>query len=242
MDNSSASAPLIRGATFSRNSAVEGGGMYNEAASSPTLTNATFSSNTASDNGGGMANDTSSPILGSVTFVGNHATNWGGGMYNNASAPTIVNATFSKNTAAAGGAISNENSSAPVLKFVTVSGNDATVLGDGLHSLSGSTSSIQNSIFWGNGTQEVFFASSTVTITNSIVKGGCPGASCTNVSGSNPKLAPLANNGGFTKTMALQLGSAAIDKVACLGVNKDQRGIRRPQGPKCDMGAYEYKP
>jgi Domain of unknown function DUF11 len=56
----------------------------------------------------------------------------------------------------------------------------------------------------------------------------------------NPLLGPLANNGGETDTMALLEGSPAIDagtNVGCPPV--DQRGMTRPQGPACDIGAFE---
>jgi len=47
------------------------------------------------------------------------------------------------------------------------------------------------------------------------------------------------------QTHALLPGSPAIDKIplnACHvnGVSTDQRGVRRPQGAACDIGAYEY--
>ena len=60
----------------------------------------------------------------------------------------------------------------------------------------------------------------------------------------NPLLGPLANNGGPTQTMALGPGSAAIDQLP-VGSNcppTDQRGIARPQGPACDIGAFELVP
>lgn len=58
------------------------------------------------------------------------------------------------------------------------------------------------------------------------------------------KLGPLQNNGGPTPTHALLAGSPALDTGDCLDfdgvtVSKDQRGINRPQGPACDIGAYE---
>ncbi len=59
--------------------------------------------------------------------------------------------------------------------------------------------------------------------------------------GVNPKLGPLANNGGPTQTMALKAGSPAIDAVQfCPPPKTDQRGVKR-QGP-CDVGAYERVP
>jgi len=61
----------------------------------------------------------------------------------------------------------------------------------------------------------------------------------------------LQDNGGraqlHTRTHRLLQGSPAIDQIpldACHinGISTDQRGIRRPQGKSCDIGAYEYGP
>jgi len=55
----------------------------------------------------------------------------------------------------------------------------------------------------------------------------------------------LQNNGGPTQTMALGPGSAAIDAAddaTCAADpvnNLDQRGVTRPQGLHCDIGAVE---
>jgi hypothetical protein len=57
----------------------------------------------------------------------------------------------------------------------------------------------------------------------------------------DPKLEALANNGGPTLTLALLNGSPALDVIpppAC-AVAFDQRGIHRPQGPRCDVGSFE---
>ena len=57
------------------------------------------------------------------------------------------------------------------------------------------------------------------------------------------KLGPLANNGGPTETMGLNAGSAALNKIpqgsgeAC--PMADQRGVGRPVGGACDIGAFE---
>jgi hypothetical protein len=71
-------------------------------------------------------------------------------------------------------------------------------------------------------------------------------ASCsfTNVGSMNstdPKLGPLANNGGLTLTMALLPGSPAIDAADTLAAPfTDQRGFPRPAGSAADIGAFEY--
>jgi CSLREA domain-containing protein/uncharacterized repeat protein (TIGR01451 family) len=56
----------------------------------------------------------------------------------------------------------------------------------------------------------------------------------------DPLLGGLQNNGGETDTLALQPGSPAIDAGTNAGCPAtDQRGVSRPQGPNCDIGAFE---
>ena len=55
-------------------------------------------------------------------------------------------------------------------------------------------------------------------------------------------LGPLQNNGGPTLTMALRFPSAAIDAgddTSCPAT--DQRGLFRPGGLRCDIGATEFQ-
>ena len=57
----------------------------------------------------------------------------------------------------------------------------------------------------------------------------------------DPKLGPLTDNGGVTKTMALLSGSQAINKgVAVAGINTDQRDGDRSLIGVPDIGAYEW--
>lgn len=63
-------------------------------------------------------------------------------------------------------------------------------------------------------------------------------------SDTNPLLGPLQNNGGPTLTMALSPGSPALNKIPARGAgcpSTDQRGVPRPQGTGCDIGAYELQ-
>ncbi|HMJ36966.1 MAG TPA: choice-of-anchor Q domain-containing protein [Baekduia sp.] len=60
--------------------------------------------------------------------------------------------------------------------------------------------------------------------------------------GADPLLAPLQANGGLTSTMALLGASPAIDAGDASCRASDQRGVVRPQGAACDIGAYELAP
>jgi CSLREA domain-containing protein len=67
----------------------------------------------------------------------------------------------------------------------------------------------------------------------------------------DPHIGPLHDNGGPTPTHALLPGSPALDAVLLADCTQgdppqplasDQRGVTRPQGAGCDIGAYEAVP
>ncbi len=103
-------------------------------------------------------------------------------------------------------------------------------------------------------------SAATLRVSNSIVAGGGAGGDCggdiTSVGGNldtdgtcgftlpgdrraaTAGLAALADNGGPTNTRALLASSGALELGDdCLAA--DQRGIARPQGGRCDAGAFE---
>jgi hypothetical protein len=57
----------------------------------------------------------------------------------------------------------------------------------------------------------------------------------------------LQKNGGPTQTIKLLPGSPAVSVIpkgtnGCgTEIKTDQRGVKRPQGPGCDIGAFEKK-
>jgi hypothetical protein len=58
----------------------------------------------------------------------------------------------------------------------------------------------------------------------------------------DPRLSPLRNNGGLTKTMRPLRGSPVINagnNAMC--PSRDQRGVTRQKGNACDIGAVEAK-
>lgn len=65
--------------------------------------------------------------------------------------------------------------------------------------------------------------------------------SCGFSGGSDPNLGGLQDNGGKTLTHAMLPGSPGIDAVpsgSCWG-SVDQRGVSRPIGDGCEIGAFE---
>ncbi|HFC11545.1 MAG TPA: hypothetical protein ENJ56_01780 [Anaerolineae bacterium] len=53
----------------------------------------------------------------------------------------------------------------------------------------------------------------------------------------DPQLSPLSHG-----VLPLQWNSPAIDAAVGRCPATDQRGVARPQGKACDIGAYEFKP
>jgi predicted outer membrane repeat protein len=185
------------------------------------------------------------PILINVTFSNNSAVR-GGGMYNNSSSPSLTNITFTGNSAVEiGGGINNSNSANPTLTNITFSNNSAGINGGGIHNFI-SSPVVMNTIFWGNtapygGAQIYNFSGSpgAAIVSDSIVQGGYPGG--TNIITADPKLGALGDYGGSTQILPILDGSSAINTAndtTCPAT--DQRGIVRPQGFGCDIGAFEY--
>jgi len=70
--------------------------------------------------------------------------------------------------------------------------------------------------------------------------GSCMFTDAGSKQGVNPQLGGLGNNGGETDTQALAAGSPALDAGTNDGCPAtDQRGVARPQGSACDIGAFE---
>ena len=246
-----ASDPTLTNTIFDSNGAAgSGGGMLNDL-SDPAITNGIFRANSAGYDGGGMYNEDTgadpSFSITDTTFSNNHAEDDGGGIFDLGSSPTITNVTLYGNYAVNdGGGMANSTDgslhSAPGIMNATFSGNSASDNGGAMLNGSGNNPNIEDSIFWGDSNvivSEFDNVGATPLISFSIVQGGCPG-NCTYVTYGDPLLGPLANNGGFTQTMALGPASPAIDAADfqdCLAT--DQRGVSRPQGNTCDIGAYE---
>ena len=126
---------------------------------------------------------------------------------------------------------------------VTLSGNSAAS-GGGIANGPGLAFTVHDSIVAGNaataGPEDCLgsFISAGYNIESSA---DCAFSSAGDKQATNPQLLPLAANGGPTNTMALNGGSPAIDagNPGCPPPATDQRGVGRPQGARCDIGAFE---
>ena len=225
------------------------------------------SSNNASGAGGGINLYPSSRLtLTDSTVAGNYAGQQAGGINVQGSIAFVQNCTISGNIAdgpGAGGGIVNlgysGETSRLVLDHCTITRNTGLAYNGGLttYGYAGSgiiSSELKSTIIAGNfGTNFITGGTLTTLSTHghnldsdgtSLFTNGFNGdiiGSSSNII--DALLGPLQNNGGPTPTHALLASSPALDAGACdfdgNPVTKDQRGINRPQGPACDIGAHE---
>ena len=232
----------VSSSTFSDNSASRVGGIYNTSSGTATITTSTFSGNSASNNSGAIRND-GTMTLSNSTLSDNSGGNGGGALYNHG-AMTITNTTITGNSAASGGAITH-NTGTLTINNSTIAGNSGTN-GGGIRAETGGPVQLRNTILadntGSNGPDCVGTGTGSVTSLGHNLVGdttNCPFTpSASDITGQAPLLDALADNGGPTQTRALLAGSPALNAGDC-SVSVDQRGVARPQGPTCDIGAFE---
>jgi predicted outer membrane repeat protein len=192
--------------------------------------------------GGALYNYNGSVSINASTFYTNSATSvlsYGGALYSSGGAINITNSSFVDNLAGGdidslGGAIYNAGSM--TITNATFSGNRAPDGGGAIYN-QGANLTLRNTI-----------------VANSLGSDNCYG-NITNGSGNfswpadddscratrqDPRLDRLANNGGWTQTMALLPGSAAIHAAVLANCPPtDQRGLPRGWLGQCDSGAFE---
>jgi predicted outer membrane repeat protein len=216
--------------TFKHNFAsVDGGAIYND--SLLTIRSTEFYSNTSADNVAGIMNHGTVEIFDSV-FYENASYGigpFGTGVHNNAGASMrLTNVTFGDN--GAGYAVST--SGPMTMTNVTIAANQAGISNYG-------TIWSKNSIVADNQIGDCIGTGSLVSQGYNIELGNSCGFSHgSDMVNTNPVLLPLDNYGGDTLTQALPGHSPAVDAGSDCPT-KDQRGVDRPQGPQCDIGAYE---
>jgi hypothetical protein len=210
---------MLDGVAVKNNSASNYGGIFGDGGTL-NLTDSTVSGN-SSEGVGGVAQVGGTANITNSTISGNQATNINGGIGAGGGAVmNIVNSTIASNTSGrlGGGILTAGPATLVTVKNTIVAGN--TLDNCDTTQLSGGTISSQ-----GN---------------NVSSDGSCGFTKPTDKQNTNPRLGSLQNNGGPTDTRALLAGSPAVDAGADAGCpGTDQRGVKRPQGPRCDVGAYE---
>jgi outer membrane protein assembly factor BamB len=204
---------------------ISGGAISNYGAAD--LTNVTISHNSASGSGGGIHHNGGAITLTNVTMVGNSAVGNGGAIYQTGGTLTIASSTLAGNAAQNGAALHG---------VATVRASIFAMSPTGGNCAGGVVTSRGDNI-----------SDDTTCVTTSTV--------LNDRNSTDPRLGRLANNdanlgqapptatyNGHRQTMALQPGSPAIDGVvynACPPPDTDARGVSRPNGTRCDVGAFE---
>ena len=207
--------------TLSNNQAQFGGGLYSElfihGSSVLTFTNSTVSDNIASRDGAGLY------------LVGGR-----GGLFNTTIADNHVQVPLTTTYAGLGGGVYISQTSIVQFQNTLIAGNfhQYQALAPVPDDCYGPLDSLGYNLIQ--------------SVTNCAISDQV----LTLYEGYNPLLGPLTYNGGPTQTRALLSGSVAIDNAqanmpGCTGplgapLTIDQRGRPRPNGPHCDIGAFEY--
>ena len=163
----------------------------------------------------------------------------------------VANSTFSDSALAGGNAIGSWGGSVDLTNTTVARTTNGAAVGLSNYQGVVTAGTVRNSILHGSG--GVLCSGWPVTDGGGNLVfggGGCPAT----MTWADPLLLPLADNGGPTQTMAPGAGSPAIDgaiDATCAAPvgpplfgagGVDQRGVTRPQGPHCDIGAYELVP
>jgi beta-glucanase (GH16 family) len=205
---------------------ADGGGIYAFFDTLVTVERSTIVGNTTSNVGGGMRTLGDVVIVNS-TISGNTATGWhGGALFHTDGMMRVVNSTIANNSAPAG----------------TTGGAFVGTFTEGSPSLT-----LVNTLVGANSGAQCFvgsFGAGRVTLAsggyNLVSDASCNLTGAGDRAGLDPQLGGLADNGGPTLTHALLPTSPAIDAAhPATCPPTDQRGLARPQGAACDIGAFE---
>jgi hypothetical protein len=251
---SGVTAATISGLTVENGDAGTGGGIYNDGIL--TVSDSTLSDNVAGglegQGGGGIYNDGILTVSDS-TLSGNQGGTHGrpGGGILNDGMLDVIDSTLVANVATAGAGISNEVGATANVTGSTLSGNAAPP-GDGGGILNDGTASLAATIVAESPSSSGGDCAGTIIDAGyNLDDDGSCGFSPVNHSQSDvdPDLGPLQDNGGPTETEApanvpgspvlnqIPTGAVANSLTLCPGL--DQTETYRPQGPECDVGAFE---
>ncbi len=224
--NGEGATMVLRDSTVSDNTSPNqpGAGVYGFFGSTLTVEGSTISGNVTGDVAGGIRSLGTTTVVNS-TISGNTSSAWhGGGIFHTDGSLVVTNSTIVDNIAPAG----------------TASGVVVATFG------APADMTLTNSIMGGRDGALACFAEGggAAVITSAGGNIDTDGSCFLTATGDQPNtdalLGPLADNGGSTLTHLPSAGSPAIDAAlagACPAT--DQRGVARPQGAGCDIGAVE---
>jgi len=223
-----------------------GGAIICQVNSSPTIANNRISGNSAAFGGGISCLQSSPTIIGNI-ITDNSGT--GGGIYLTSSSGTITNNIIANNSGSNGAGIHCSVSSSAIITNNTIVNNSADYYGGGIYYFKDSSSTVLNTILWGNSPQEIYFSGendpNTITISYSDIQGGQSGI-VTNNNGTvnwldgNIDANPLFGNPYSGLDYDLKPGSPCINAGTSSGApSTDIVGRPRPSGSGVDIGAYE---
>ena len=227
----------------STNTAASGGGVFNEGIGARAyIYDTRISDNMATASGGGVFNNGIMTVERST--IDHNQARSGAGIEHFGGALHMMNDTLSHNVASDnGGGLYNEGDA--ILTNVTLAGNTASGPNSGSNIFNDNAQlSIENSIVANaNADRNCFNSGGSLNSLGHNLDSGhtCGFEAAGDMINTDPLLGLLQDNGGDTWTHALLPNSPAIDQgddASCPAT--DQRGLTRPQGMACDLGAYEF--
>jgi CSLREA domain-containing protein len=221
-----------------------GGGVWVAGDGTLDLVDVSVSGNSASTSGGGIDSDGAVDIFAS-TIANNSVSDdndleIGGGIDDFGTSLTIVDSTIAGNSAGrnGGGLFA---ASPTTLVNDTIANNSSGNGGGGIYNDGDSDVKIANTILDGNTGGDCNAALDSEG-NNISADTSCGLTAAGDLESTDAELGDLQDNGGQTDTLAIAAGTPAVD--AANGIycpTTDQRGISRPQGPACDIGAFELE-
>lgn len=235
---------IVRDSVVRDNSTGLGGsGGAIGAAYSLHVARSAISGNSAGLGGGGAFRAGGSATVSASTLSGNTAVGSGGAIVFLGTKLAVANSTVSSNASQNGAAAIDMLSSSNdlLVEYSTLANNTGTS-GVLLSNTSGRATFV-NSILQQQPVPNCQNSGVALIVVGETFAddGSCSGV----IEVSDLGLGPLADNGGATLTHALLPQSPAVDVLSdCrntdgLAVGHDQRGASRPQGLRCDAGAFE---
>ena len=226
--------------------AAGGGGIANRG--KMRIDRSTISHNSGSFRGsfgGGIANSGALELT-NTTVSGNDSFTGGG--IANSGALELTNTTVSRNEGFASGGGVRQGGGTLTARNSTIAFNSHFEPDDGATGgigVFGGATSFKNTIVarnvlqTDNGSRPSNCNDAVGTNGNNLENGTSCGFTRRSDVRADPRLGPLQNNGGHTRTHRLLRGSPAIDAGGAPFPPTDQRGVARPQGRASDIGAFE---